>query len=245
MGITFNNLELSIEAKKASLAISEGIISNSTYANDFDVDLDIDFTAKPNGKQTNIARMVDLGIGNGQRVVTWLTHPLLYRKDRKRPSNYKPSIFMVALGFGLACATVKPKNQRSEGGKFTAEMETRLKEFGISVNTNRTKLLATPKLEKLAKQFTKELEVLANIPISDNYKIVHPDANAQPKRTKLTCSDGCEFADVVSISALTDHLDTVIELKFACPDCGIKYTYQGQTDEKTDEVLKVAETLLN
>ena len=67
MGITFNNLELSIEAKKASLAISEGIISNSTYANDFDVDLDIDFTAKPNGKQTNIARMVDLGIGNGEK----------------------------------------------------------------------------------------------------------------------------------------------------------------------------------
>ena len=245
MGITFNNLELSIEAKKASLAISEGIISNSTYANDFDVDLDIDFTAKPNGKQTNIARMVDLGIGNGQRVIVWLTHPLLYTKGKKRPSNYKPSVFMTALAFGLACSTVKPKDQRANGGKFTAEMESRLKEFGVSVNSNRTKLIATPKLEKLAEQFTKELEILANIPISDEYKIIHPDANAQPKRTKLTCSDGCEFADVVSISALTDHLDTVIAKKFACPDCGVKYTYQGQTAEKTDEILKEAELLLN
>lgn len=238
------------EAENAALTIHE------TIENEFkpeygegSIGIRTRFTFERLGRQTEPCRIENNNVNNGVDLVIWLGHETFRTPKGKIPNSFDDGVVMstFSLGAAAAIATANGIEFRNSGGNFKAEPfgNEIMPQLGIFVNSgeNRKHAIATDRLRELSKSLQKEIGIIKALKPSDGWEREALTDN-KSKRTKVICSDGCMLGEVITVSAMIASIKLVES--YTCSACGHNYHVKGkETDKKTDEVLKVAEELLN
>ena len=230
--LSFNYQKVNQAYANACRSIAETYDKNFPTTSERDVDIMFDVSMQVNGNQTGIARMQDDGIANAERVIINHGHKSVTTTTGSIVKGFHDAQLFMAVGYGLAMATL-PKSTRKTGGssQYHKDAIKRLSEYGISVN--RTKLLASDKLYKLAELHKDDLAVMRSLKVSDDYERKTKSTTA--KRVVIVCSDSCTLADVLRLSGMADQLNVITA--YSCPSCKAKFHVKGTTAK----VIKQAE----